>query len=401
MKPEAGSNRTDYHHVTESGFICRVSEHSKTWVVSHTVKNGTQTQRRKVTIGVYPDITLAEALEKARAIKSDARIKGSDIVGERQTRKTSPTIADILELYLSETPLSEKGRSESRRISNKDILPAIGSIKAIDLGRQDVKDLHKAIVDRGATVAANRTVELLRRAYNYAHEEEFIKTNPFPNLKKIKADEESRERVLKDSEIRSLWIAMEDESENMRDVLRLLLLLGQRSSETMSMRVADIDQERREWTVPAPPRSKNAKPNTLPLPPLAWAIIEPRLCNEEWVFPSAYNRTREHSRLDGHTKSTKDARRRLRVATDTAGWTGHDLRRTCRTIMAREKVKPHIAERVLGHIQNGVEGIYDRHAYIEEKLVALLKVERYISKILGIGQEKAQVIRLKSAGDVS
>lgn len=399
MKPEAGSNRTDYHHATESGFICRVSEHSKTWVVSHTVKNGTQTQRRKVTIGVYPDITLAEALEKARSIKSDARIKGSDIVAERQTRKASPTIADILELYLKETPLSEKGQLESRRISDKDILPTIGHLKAIDLSRQDVKDLHRAIVDRGAAVAANRTVELLRRVYNYAHEEEFIKTNPFPNLKKIRAEEESRERVLKDGEIRALWLAMENESENMRDVLRLLLLLGQRSSETMSMKVSDIDQERKEWTVPAPPRSKNAKPNTLPLPPMAWAIVEPRLSNEEWVFPSAYNSTREHSKLDGHTKSTKDARRRLRVATNTKGWTGHDLRRTCRTIMAREKVKPHIAERVLGHVQNGVEGIYDRHAYIEEKYAALLKVERYVSRILGQNKEKSKVIRLNVAGE--
>jgi len=33
----------------------------------------------------------------------------------------------------------------------------------------------------------------------------------------------------------------------------------------------------------------------------------------------------------------------LRAATDIAGWTSHDFRRTCKTIMAREGVLPQIA----------------------------------------------------------
>ena len=50
--------------------------------------------------------------------------------------------------------------------------------------------------------------------------------------------------------------------------------------------------------------------------------------------------------------------------------------------MAREGVPPHIAEQVLGHVQSGIEGVYDQHTYIQEKRQALEKVEAAIRKLL-------------------
>ena len=46
--------------------------------------------------------------------------------------------------------------------------------------------------------------------------------------------------------------------------------------------------------------------------------------------------------------------------------------------MAREGVLPNIAEQVLGHVQPGIEAIYDQYQYIEEKGEALKKVEAVI-----------------------
>ena len=418
LKPIEGQTRTDYYHASESGFICRVSEKSKTWMVSHVVKKDGQARRRKAVLGLYPDLSLALALEKAQEIKSDARSKGSDIVASRQAQKTAATIQDVMDLYFKETPLAAKGMANSIRMSEKDIIPALGKMKAMDLRRIDVKRLHTSIVERGAEVTANRTVELLRRAYNCAHEEELIDINPFPALKKIKAPEASRERILTDTEIKTLWDAMDQTierklvrnkkkytyqariiSEAMRDILRLLLLTGQRTTDVMTIQVGHIDKDRKEWTVPAPPRGKNRNPNVLPLSPLAWEILEPRLDNEQWVFPSKYNSTRVHSKNTGHIHSTKDARRRLREETGIEGWTGHDFRRTCRTIMSREKVKPHIAERVLGHVQGGVEGIYDRYAYLQEKAEALQKIDKAIRKIIGLDQNNVKVVKLRIAAE--
>ena len=49
----------------------------------------------------------------------------------------------------------------------------------------------------------------------------------------------------------------------------------------------------------------------------------------------------------------------------------HILRsRKARSLMARAGVPDNIAERVLGHVIAGVEGVYNRHAYSDEKAEA-------------------------------
>jgi integrase len=61
-------------------------------------------------------------------------------------------------------------------------------------------------------------------------------------------------------------------------------------------------------------------------------------------------------------------------------WHLHDLRRTAKTLMARAGVRPDISERVLGHSIAGVEGVYDRHHYADEKRDALEKLAEMIER---------------------
>ena len=49
----------------------------------------------------------------------------------------------------------------------------------------------------------------------------------------------------------------------------------------------------------------------------------------------------------------------------------HDLRRTCRSLLAAQGTPGHVAERCLNHKLKGVEGIYDRYDYLEERKEAL------------------------------
>ncbi|HTE41310.1 MAG TPA: hypothetical protein VK629_10780, partial [Steroidobacteraceae bacterium] len=58
---------------------------------------------------------------------------------------------------------------------------------------------------------------------------------------------------------------------------------------------------------------------------------------------------------------------------DIEPFTPHDLRRTVRTGLAKLKVEPHIAERVLNHVQERIAGTYDVHDYADEKRAALEK----------------------------
>ena len=52
----------------------------------------------------------------------------------------------------------------------------------------------------------------------------------------------------------------------------------------------------------------------------------------------------------------------------------HDLRRTATTGMAKLKVPPHVADKVLNHVSGtirGVAAIYNRFAYLDERRAAL------------------------------
>jgi hypothetical protein len=64
------------------------------------------------------------------------------------------------------------------------------------------------------------------------------------------------------------------------------------------------------------------------------------------------------------------------------GWVIHDLRRTARSLMSRAGVPPRHAEMALGHVVAGVEGVYDRHRYLDEKQQAFEALAAQIDRIL-------------------
>ena len=57
---------------------------------------------------------------------------------------------------------------------------------------------------------------------------------------------------------------------------------------------------------------------------------------------------------------------------DVPNYTIHDFRRTARTHLAALSVDPVVAERCLNHRIKGVEGIYNRYQYFEERKAALM-----------------------------
>ena len=62
--------------------------------------------------------------------------------------------------------------------------------------------------------------------------------------------------------------------------------------------------------------------------------------------------------------------------------------------MARAGVPSATAERILGHVLPGVEGIYDRHSYRDEKADALKRLAGLIETIL---DPPANVVRMERA----
>ena len=132
-----------------------------------------------------------------------------------------------------------------------------------------------------------------------------------------------------DEEIRLFWRLLDTSkiSLEIRDALRLQLLLGLRVREVIGASKIEIDLDLAVWTIPAS-RTKSHREHRLPLPTMAMTILKDALLRSEgtpWLFPSPVggpmrSRSASHAliRLRERTKMLQD------VGT-------HDLRRTLAT----------------------------------------------------------------------
>src|SRR5262249_34571738 len=77
-------------------------------------------------------------------------------------------------------------------------------------------------------------------------------------------------------------------------------------------------------------------------------------------------------------------------------WVLHDLRRTARSLLAAAGVPDLHSKLVLGHKQEGVDGIYNRHAYVDEKAEALSRLAARIRDIVDTPPDNVRKLR-KSA----
>jgi integrase len=164
--------------------------------------------------------------------------------------------------------------------------------------------------------------------------------------------------------------------------MTVLLLTGQRRGELARTKWSEIDFNAKTWTIPDE-NSKTGRGHVVPLSD--WALEElqalKRLAGRSrWVLP-----TDEGGESADPALLTRGLARCLErfKKRGVAAFNLHDLRRTCRTGLSRLKVEPHIAERVLNHIQPGVAGVYDRFAYLEEKRQALEKWAAHLKGLAG------------------
>jgi integrase len=73
--------------------------------------------------------------------------------------------------------------------------------------------------------------------------------------------------------------------------------------------------------------------------------------------------------------------------------TVHDFRRTARTHLAALGVTPYVAERCLNHAVKGVEGIYNRHDFFDERRDAL---QRWADMLEQCERGGADVVSLRA-----
>lgn len=176
----------------------------------------------------------------------------------------------------------------------------------------------------------------------------------------------SRDRVLSDAELAAIWKACG--GDDFGRIVRLLILTGCRRGEVGGMAWPELDEQAGTWTIPAS-RCKNGRAHTLPLPGVAWRIINdvPRRTNRDLLFG---DRAASGFSAWHISKRALDAR----LGDAVASWTVHDIRRSTATHMADIGIAPHVIEAVLNHFSGhraGIVQVYNRSTYEREMRAAL------------------------------
>jgi integrase len=220
-----------------------------------------------------------------------------------------------------------------------------GSLARLRLAEIDRRTIaaRLAEVERDSgPFARNRMRSSLSTFFAWCISEGFLEP-PGPVAGTDKATEGSRDRVLTDTELAAIWRALGPDDYG--DIVRLLILTGQRREEIGALRWSEVDVDRGLLMLSAT-RTKNKRQHEVPLAPMARGILAARSRSDGAVFG------RNGAGGWSMRKATLD--RRL---ADAKPWRLHDLRRTCATGMAELGVAPHIIEAVLNHISGHKAGV--------------------------------------------
>jgi integrase len=284
---------------------------------------------------------------------------------------------DVAELWLTRHVRANGLRSIRQIIRhlNAHVYPAWRERPLLDIRRSDVAALLDQVQDNHSARAADYVLSIVRAVMNWFATRNDDYVPPIVRgMQRRSSHATARARILDDDEIRTIWAAA-DTASSFGAIVKLCLLTAQRSRKVAAMKWTDISPDG-EWTIPAEPREKNTA-GSLMLPKAALHIIRARheLGDNPHVFPARIGNGPFDS--FGPAKGKFDAK-----LASMKPWVVHDLRRTARSLMSRAGIRPDIAERVMGHAIAGVEGVYDRHSYREEKADALARLAALIDGIV-------------------
>jgi integrase len=376
------TGQVDYWDTDNPGFGLRVSAGGrKAWVAMYRHGN----VKRRLTIGTYPTLSLAEAREKAGRAHHAVQYDGADPATAKKTERKAETFAELASDYIERHAKRHK-RSWRKDvlILEKDVLPRFGKRKAKDITRRDIIALLDDIVSRAAPIQANRTLEIVRKLFNWAIGRDLLGANPCYRIPKP-SNENRSDRVLTEEEIRVVWAVLEEEAPSTAATFKLRLLTAQRGAEVLAMRWDQISNG--WWTIPAEV-AKNGLAHRVPLAPQALALLEglrPVRDGSEWVFPGA--------RGEGHRVAIHKAHNRIRRRSGVL-FVPHDLRRTAASYMTSLGINRLVVSKILNHAETGVTSVYDRHSYDREKRAALDAWARCVDEIISGRQSHGNVITL-------
>jgi integrase len=338
---------------------------------------GAGSKLRKYTIGPYGRVTLHQARVAAQRVFA-AKLDGRDPAAEKREAKrrvVADRVEDLLETFIAQRLSQNRSGGEISRLLRREVGKTWGGRSIHEISKRDVVGVVSAIEQRGAPVAANKTLKSIKTFLRWCVGRAVLDQSPAEGVP-LPSKEVARDRVLDDEELARVILAARQIGGPYGGVVEFLALTGQRREEVAGLQWEELDLARRIWTIPKS-RTKNAKGHIVHLSDQSVAVLKRANQRGPLVFSLLGAKPfQEFSR----------AKRRLDHLSGVTGWRLHDLRRTCVSGMARLGIAPHVADKILNHQSgtiSGVAAVYQRHDFLAERQEALARWGIHLARIVG------------------
>lgn len=333
-----------------------------------------QGKSKLLSIGKYPDVTLAEA----RKATDDARAllaQGIDPCAAKQEAKAAQraalanTFEHIARQWHENGCLNLKWQPNHAariwRYFENDVLPYIGAQPIAELRIKDIRAVLDRIRGRGVLETAEKIRNWLSMVFRFAIQQEISENNPADALTGYLPKHKGEHMpALPREELIEFYrrLLLENTRQQNRILVMLIMLCFARNTEIRGGEWREIDFKKRVWTIPA----ERMKMKRLHLIPLSdWAVELLQELHEltgrtPFLFPSRTN-------AGGYVSENTAGAIMKRMGYDGIA-TPHGFRSLASSTLNEQGYNGDAIERQLAHEEsNRIRAAYNRTDYMEER----------------------------------
>ncbi len=393
-KPEAKS----YKMADGGGMYLEVMPNgSKYWRLKYRIAG----KEKRLALGVYPDITLADARERREQARK-LIANGTDPGAVKQTQKRLAKIgaANTFEAVAREwtenrsNNWTEGHKALTLRTLEQDAFPSLGNRPIAEITPSELLAAIRAIEKRGALEISGRVLQRCSAVFRYAIATDRCNRNPATELRgALKKPKRTHYTTIDKGGFPKLLRDIDgyQGSPLTTHALQLMALTFTRTAELIEARWEEIDLERGEWLIPAE-RMKMRRPHLVPLSRQAVAVfgeLAKLSGDREHVFPNRNDPLKPASKAI--------ILRSLGRMGYTGTMTGHGFRSAASTMLNENKTKWEIhrdvIEMQLAHVEkNASRAAYNFAEYLDERRAMMQQWADYLDKI----KQGAEVLPLRA-----
>ncbi|MEM6811797.1 MAG: integrase arm-type DNA-binding domain-containing protein [Pseudomonadota bacterium] len=342
-----------------------------------------------LSLGVYPETSLAEAREKHQAAHKLVT-EGTDPKENKKEEQAKKIVEanNTFEVIAREwhnhklSEWSEVNAEQTIKRLEKDVFPIIGKKPIKTITHKDLLDLAQSVKQRGANELAKRIIQMSKHIFQYAIITGRAEKNIAQDLKGIiKPKPANHFAAIEAKELPQFIKDLEDHRPNLKRqtylAVKFMMLTFVRTGEMIGAEWDEFDFEEKVWLIPAS-RMKMKKEHIVPLSTQSLEILNELglLHNHpQYVFPSRISH-------DKHMSNNA-----VLMALDRMGYrgkmTGHGFRSLAMsTIMEKLGYRREVPDAQLAHAKRGdVAKAYERAKYLGDRTKMMQEWADYIESI--------------------